>query len=128
MKIALIIERADIELGGAERSLFELSSALRSASVDVEILAAKSSCKAKHITTLCDELPGKRTALSEFENAVKRHLSKNSYDIVHSFLPFDFADVYQPRGGSYPEAVIRNTASYHQPALRLLKKATAFLQ
>ena len=56
MKIALIIERADIELGGAERSLFELSSALRSTGCQVEILCAKGNKKIKNVHPLCSEL------------------------------------------------------------------------
>ncbi len=127
MKVAIIIERANVELGGAERSVFDLSSALRSAGMEVEILAAKSNRPAKHVTTVCDHIPGKRTPLAEYEKSLKEYLSENTFDIIHSFLPFDFADIYQPRGGSYPEAIIRNSASYHKPAVRLLKNITSGL-
>ena len=40
-KIAIIIERATVELGGAERSVFELAEALRDVGLEVDILAAK---------------------------------------------------------------------------------------
>jgi UDP-glucose:(heptosyl)LPS alpha-1,3-glucosyltransferase len=127
MKVALIIERAKIDLGGAERSLFELSSALRSAGCQVEILAAKGGTKVKNIHLLCSDLPGKRTPFNEFEKALKKYLSENYFDIIHSFLPFDFADIYQPRGGSYPETTARNIASYSNRFIRQFKNATAFL-
>ncbi|MBN1796779.1 MAG: glycosyltransferase family 4 protein [Sedimentisphaerales bacterium] len=127
MKIALIIERAQIDLGGAERSLFELFAALRSAGCNVEILAAKGNTKAKHCHILCQDLPGKRTPLLVFEEKLKEFLAKNPFDIVHSFLPFEFADVYQPRGGSYPEAIAGNAASYQNSIIRLFKKSTASL-
>lgn len=127
MKVALIIERADIELGGAERSLFELSSALKSAGCEVEILAAKGNTKVKNARLLCPDLPGKRTSLSVFENKLKKHISENSFDIIHSFLPFDFCDVYQPRGGAYPEAAFRNAASYNNRFVQYCKSAAVFL-
>jgi UDP-glucose:(heptosyl)LPS alpha-1,3-glucosyltransferase len=41
-------------------------------------------------------------------------------------LPFDFADIYQPRGGSYPEAAMRNAASYETGMLRIFKLLTSF--
>jgi len=127
MKVALVIERADIELGGAERSLFELSTALKSAGCEVEILAAKGSTKAKNVRFLCSNLPGKRTPLPAFVKALRRYISENSFDIVHSFLPVDFCDVYQSRGGAYPEAAARNAASYPNRFVRYCKNATTFL-
>ena len=100
-KIAIIIERTDISLGGAERSIFELSTALTSLGHSVDILAAKGRTNTRHIHILCNDHAGKRTCFHTFANAVKNHLSKNKYDITHSVLPFDFADIYQPRGGSF---------------------------
>lgn len=127
MKVALVIERADIELGGAERSLFELSAALKSAGCRVEILAAKGNTNAKSVRLLCADRPGKRTPLPVFEKALKKYLLQNSFDIIHSFIPLDFCDIYQPRGGAYPEAAARNTASYSNPFIRYYKNATASL-
>jgi len=127
MKVALVIERADIDLGGAERSMFELSAALKSAGCEVEILAAKGSTKAKNVRLLCIDRPGKRIPLPVFEKALRQYISQNSFDIVHSFLPVDFCDVYQPRGGAYPEAAARNAASYSNLLVRHYKNVTAFL-
>lgn len=127
MKVALIIERADIELGGAERSLFELSAALHSAGCEIEILAAKGTAEAGNVRLLCRDLPGKRTSLSFFEKRLKEYISQNHFDIIHSFLPVYFCDVYQPRGGAYPEAAARNAASYQNSILRFYKNASAFM-
>jgi len=127
MRVALIIERADINLGGAERSLFELSAVLRSVGFEAEILAAKSNTKAKHCHILCQDLPGKRTPLPQYENRLKEFLSENHFDIIHSFLPLPFADVYQPRGGSYPEAIAGNAASYQNRFIKFLKNSSSFL-
>ena len=125
-KIALIIERADIALGGAERSVFELATVLPAHGFEVDILAARGQTNAKNIHILCRHGPGKRTCYFTFAKALKKHLSENQYDIIHSVLPFAFADVYQPRGGSYRESILRNAASFQNGFLESYKKMTAF--
>jgi len=125
-KIALIIERADIALGGAERSVFELATVLPAHGFEVDILAARGQTSAKNIHILCRHGPGKRTCYFTFAKALKKHLSENQYDIIHSVLPFAFADVYQPRGGSYRESILRNAASFQNGFLESYKKMTAF--
>jgi len=126
MKIAIIIERADVVLGGAERSVFELAAVLLTLGLDVHILAAKGQQSQKNIHLLCQNAPEKRVPYFTFAKALKKHLSQNSYDIIHSVLPFDFADVYQPRGGAYAQAGLRNAASYQNSFLVSYKKITAF--
>jgi UDP-glucose:(heptosyl)LPS alpha-1,3-glucosyltransferase len=126
MKIALIIERIDIALGGAERSVSELAVALSALGLEVDILAAKGQTNAENVHVLCGDTPGKRTHYFTFAKVLKKHLSENHYDIIHSVLPFDFADVYQPRGGSFAEAVLRNAASYQNKIIELYKRTTAF--
>ena len=125
-KIAIITERANIILGGAERSIFELSMALTGLGHNVEVLAASGQTRAKHIHILCNNESGKRVALKKFGSILKKHIAKNNYDIVHSALPYDFADVYQPRGGTYPETIIQNASSYQNKAVEIYKKVTAF--
>jgi UDP-glucose:(heptosyl)LPS alpha-1,3-glucosyltransferase len=126
-KIAIIIERANIVLGGAERSAFELSTALEAAGFEVDILAAKGETSIPNIRVLCHDSAGKRTDYCTFAKALGKHFSSNKCDIIHSFLPFDFADIYQPRGGSYTEAALRNAASYQNKFIESYKKITAFL-
>jgi glycosyltransferase involved in cell wall biosynthesis len=125
-RIALIIERADIALGGAERSVFELAAALSALGLKVDTLAAKGKTNAKNIHILCQNTPGNRTGYFTFAKVLKKHLSENHYDIIHSVLPFDFADVYQPRGGSFAEAILRNAASYQNKFVESCKRVTAF--
>ena len=126
IKVAIVVERANISLGGAERSVFEISGALSARGPAVEILAAKGRTQAKNIHILCNETSGKRTNYFTFAEALKKHLSQNRYDIVHSVLPFDFADVYQPRGGTYAEATFRNAVSYQNRAVEYYKQLTSF--
>jgi hypothetical protein len=54
-RIALITERANIALGGAERSAFELAAALSALGLQVDILAAKGKTNAKNIHILCPD-------------------------------------------------------------------------
>jgi UDP-glucose:(heptosyl)LPS alpha-1,3-glucosyltransferase len=125
-KIAILIERADITLGGAERSAFELAAELQSSGLDAHILAAKGRTNAKNIHILCQNTPGRRTCCFTFAKALKKHLAENRYDIIHSALPFDFVDLYQPRGGSFAESILRNAASYQNKLLESYKRITAF--
>jgi UDP-glucose:(heptosyl)LPS alpha-1,3-glucosyltransferase len=125
-KVAIIIERASITLGGAERSVFEQAAALSALGFEVDILAAKGQTNAKSIRILCQDSPGKRVCYFTFAKALKKYLSENHYHLIHSVLPFDFADVYQPRGGTYVEAILRNAASYQNRLLQSYKQVTAF--
>lgn len=126
MKAALVIERAYPHLGGAETSVLELAATLRSLGIETDIVAAKGDVRAKHTKILCDGSKGKRTGISRFESTLKNFFAKNQYDIIHSVIPLPFADIYQPRGGSFREAAIRNIASYPSRYVRFYKKLTSF--
>jgi len=125
-KIAIITERANIALGGAERSVFELAAALSGLGLDVDILAAAGRADSRNVHILCRDERGKRVRYSTFEQALKKHFLENKYDLIHSVLPFDFADVYQPRGGTYAESILRYAASHQNKLLELYKRLTAF--
>jgi UDP-glucose:(heptosyl)LPS alpha-1,3-glucosyltransferase len=125
-KVAIIVERANIALGGAERSVFELAAALSGLGLKVNILAARGQPNTKNVNVVCRDKPEGRVKFSIFAEALKEHLAKNKYDIVHSVLPFDFADVYQPRGGTYAESIQRHIASFQNPFVEAYKKITAW--
>jgi UDP-glucose:(heptosyl)LPS alpha-1,3-glucosyltransferase len=124
-KIAIIIERATVELGGAERSVFELAEALREIGPEVDILAAKGKTEAENVHILCRNGAGNRACYFTFAKALKKYLSENPYHLIHSVLPFDFVDVYHPRGGTYVESIYRNAASYQNRLLESYKRMTA---
>lgn len=128
IKVAIINERASVALGGAERSAAELTDALQQSGVDAHLIAATGQqvISANNIHILFPQMQTKRVSFLSFGNATIEHLQKNHFDIIHSFVPFDFADVYQPRGGSYPEAIIRNAASFQNKFVGCLKRFTAF--
>ena len=125
MKLAIITERANITLGGAEKSVFELAARMALLGIDVKILAASGTASSHRVRILTDSNRG-RVPLKIFAQAIKQHLDREHYDIIHSVLPLDFVDVYQPRGGSYLEAAIRNAASYNRNILRICKLLTSF--
>jgi UDP-glucose:(heptosyl)LPS alpha-1,3-glucosyltransferase len=125
-KIAIIVERAKIALGGAERSVFELAAALSGLGPKVTILAARAQANTKSVRVVCRDEPGRRVSYPIFVEALKEHLSQSDYDIVHSVLPFDFADVYQPRGGTYAESIQRHISSHQSTIVKTYKKITAF--
>ena len=125
-RIAIITERANIALGGAERSVLELAAALSGLGCEVDILAASGQTNTKNVHVLCGDDRGGRIGYARFAQALQHHLSQNRYDILHSVLPFEFADVYQPRGGSYAESIQRHAASHRSGFVRFYKRLTAF--
>ena len=127
MKVAVIIERYDVSLGGAEWLVSELVFAFSQLGLDVDILAAHGDNSAANIHILCGTDYRKRISLASFAKAIRHYLRKNNYDIVHSVIPLAFADVYQPPGGSFAEALIRNAASYRNKLMISYKKVTALL-
>jgi UDP-glucose:(heptosyl)LPS alpha-1,3-glucosyltransferase len=126
MKVAIIIERYDISLGGAEWLVYELASALCQLGIDVDILAAQGNNSAANVRILCTEGQSKRISLTSFAKLISNYINRTHYDIIHSVIPLSFADVYQPPGGSFAEAIIRNVASYRNRLVCFYKKATAF--
>lgn len=125
-KVAIIIERANVELGGAERSMSEVANALSSLGLQVDLLAATGKTTAANVHVLCSDAGEKRVGLPVFAEALRRHVSQTGYDILHSVLPFTGVDLYQPRGGTYAESALRNAASYSNPLVRRWKRMTAF--
>ena len=126
MKVAIIIERYDISLGGAEWLVFELASALSQLGVDVDILAAQGNSSIANVHFLCPTDHRKRISLASFTKLILSYIDRNHYDIIHSAIPLTFADVYQPPGGCFAEAIVRNAASYRNKLVSVYKKATAF--
>jgi len=126
MKVAIIIERYDISLGGAEWLVFELASALSQLGVEVDILAAQGDSNAANVHILYQAGHSKRISLASFAKLISNYIGRNHYDIIHSVIPLTFADVYQPPGGSFAETIIRNAASYRNKLVFSYKKATAF--
>ena len=81
IKTAIIIERADISLGGAERSVTELAQALSAAGVQAKILAATGQSESPNVEILCQNVPGKRITFADFQKAIHKHLQDNIWNV-----------------------------------------------
>ena len=75
IKAAIIIERADISLGGAERSVYELTAQLAAMGVKVTTLAAKGSIVNENFHILCNDVESKRVSIGRFGKSLKKHPS-----------------------------------------------------
>lgn len=126
--VAIILERANVTVRGAERSMFELARALRTHGVQVDLLAACGRTKLRHIHVLCPNGTAERPSLSGFRRALQRHLTTHRYDIVHSVLPFEFVDLYQPQDGTWPESLRRRMATFSCPVARIGQRCIARLR
>ncbi len=120
------MERADISLGGAEMCTFEIAEFLSKVGFEVDILAAKGQAGIQNLHILCQNSYGKRTNYFTFAKSLRKYISENHYDIVHSILPFGFVDVYQPHDGTYAESISRHIAAYQNSFMKSYKKLTAF--
>lgn len=127
MKVAVVVERFNVSLGGAEWLVSELVLALSQLGIAVDILAARGDDTVANVRILCRTGHHKRVSLASFAEALRQYLRENHYDIVHSAIPLSFADVYQPPGGSFAEALIRNADSYRNRFVVSYKKATGLL-
>ena len=79
MKVAVIIERYDISLGGAEWLVYELVPALSRLGLDVKVLAAKASADASNTQVLFENSHNKRISLSFFTKTIRQYLSRNHF-------------------------------------------------
>jgi len=132
MKIALVLERFNLTRGGAERSTYEMACSLTALGIDVTIVAGQIdrngidndqlSLVEVHKKHGIQSLQWKR-----FEKAVAAHVGQNNYDVVHSMVPLQMADVYQPRGGSMVKSSARHSQSFNSPVKVWLKQKTAWM-
>ncbi|HRU14679.1 MAG TPA: glycosyltransferase family 4 protein [Anaerohalosphaeraceae bacterium] len=126
-KIAILTERADIALGGAERSVRELTDELNRQGIQTLLLTVAGTSDSSRIHVLCPSRKAKRTPLPLIETALQEYLKTNPCDLLHSTLPVSAADIYQPRGGSWRQAAIQNAQSYPDPFRRFFKRRFHFL-
>jgi UDP-glucose:(heptosyl)LPS alpha-1,3-glucosyltransferase len=130
MKVALVLERFDVQRGGAERSTSEMAHCLSALGLDVTIVAGKIT-DGDHAPFAMAEVPftgiSQASQWRNWEKALEDYFSRNRYDVIHSMVPLDCADVYQPRGGSFLHSQRRHYASYGNGlAAKLKPLATCF--
>jgi UDP-glucose:(heptosyl)LPS alpha-1,3-glucosyltransferase len=128
MKVALITEDLNPRRGGAERSASELAQELTRQGIEVTVLARRVAVKSEdrvyHGHTFRISAWTRTGRWRKFEQRVAAHLAETKYDIVHSLVPIQSADVYQPRGGSILYSAKRNARTYTCPMKARLKLKT----
>ena len=127
MRVAIIQQHVDLERGGAETSTVEMARHLAQLDVDVTVI-----CRSQSLATFVDQgvtfvpivAQGLTRALQtyRFVQGAGRVCRRGGYDIVHAVTPCLFANVYQPRGGTYAETVERTLALVRDPTWRELKR------
>ncbi|MCP4378272.1 MAG: glycosyltransferase family 4 protein, partial [bacterium] len=102
MKVALIIERMDLQRGGRETSTAQTAAELARCGCDVTIICQSGSWQGQGVNVLPIGARGtsRTSRLRNFASDVTRAIEGKGFDIVHTTLPIPRANVYQPRGGT----------------------------
>lgn len=130
MKVALVLERFDLQRGGAERSTYERACALAALGMDVTIVAGKVISPDKTnlpfgFKEVAFDGLGRAGQWRNWEKALGDYFEKNHCDIIHSMVPLALAHVFQPRGGSLLHSRRQHVASYRNGLAAGLKNLTA---
>ncbi len=100
MNIALVIFRAEIERGGAERYVRDLSVALTEHGHRVSVLASTGqTAPGVEFVRIGAHGVSRTVRYRRFCRNLERHLDEHRYDIVHACLPVPRCDVYHTHSG-----------------------------
>lgn len=104
MKIALVIERMEIDRGGRELSTAQIACGLAGRGHDVTILCQLGSPVGESVKVQClgRRGLGRLGRLRRFVGDVQEAIRQGKFDIVHATLPIPGANIYQLRSGSVP--------------------------
>ncbi len=127
MKVAIVHEQVDVRRGGAETSVVEMAGAIAARGVSVTVLfrGPRSGGFIRDNVTYEPLAAGGGSRLLQtyrFVQAATRACRGGVFDLVHAVTPVLCADVYQPRGGLYPEAIERSLAPEPLPLWRALRR------
>jgi UDP-glucose:(heptosyl)LPS alpha-1,3-glucosyltransferase len=125
MRVAIVQEQVDVQRGGAETSTLEMARYLATLGPSVTVICAapRSDPFVDQNVTFLPVATGGLTRAQRtyrFVQGVHRLCWTERFDIVHAVTPCLCANIYQPRGGTYPETVARS-AAMSPPALRPLR-------
>ena len=126
MKVAIVQEQVDVRRGGAETSTLEMARQLASLGVDVTVVTGDWGLGIGDWgleIVECEVGNGSRVGRAvRFVAEADRYCREAGFDVVHAVTPCFSCDVYQPRGGTYVEAVERSVARAGGPMRRLIKR------
>ena len=126
MKVALVIEWLDAWRGGAETSTEQFVRHLLNHNVDLTVFTQSrlSPTPDLRVHTIRVRTPARSRQSALFARRAAAAIRSERFDIVHAISPCLAADVYQPRGGTVAETVLRNLA-IRPPGLRRVVKRAA---
>ncbi len=113
MKVAFIAEWLDASRGGAETSALQFLNELTRRDVALTVISRSSQCSIPDVRFVQVEARGLGRA-SRSDAFLRRAgaLAKScGADVIHSIVPCEGVDVYQPRGGLVAETITRTVAS-----------------
>lgn len=125
MKVAVVQEGLDAARGGAETSTLELAGELAKLGCDVTLIGsgpAGDVAGCRYAPMLVGDA-SRTERTRRFLELADRFVASQSFDVVHAITPIAAADVYQPRGGTYRETILRSTAVTRPAWLARLKRA-----
>lgn len=128
MRVAIVHETIDRLRGGAESSVLEMASALGALGMDVTLVyrtTGKTDIESTEAGVrsvgLAAPFQSRLQRARGFLTRADEHLAERRYDVVHAITPCVRADVYQPRGGTFPATVRGNLRIERDPLRRAIK-------
>lgn len=123
MKVALIVEWLDGWRGGAETSTQQFIHELADLGVRLEVITRSHIASRPGVAVQTIRAGGPSRALQSlrFSRLADQAASRCGADVIHAISPSLAANVYQPRGGTYAETILRNRALRRTRAGRMLK-------
>ncbi len=130
MNIGIIVEWLDTARGGAETSTRQFIDGLldqgRSlpGGIQLDILTRSQLPPQPGVTVHTIDTPatGRHGKTQQFLDAAEKWVADAKCDLTHTFVPVRGADIYQPRGGTVPETIIRTAATRPNPIARRFKR------
>jgi UDP-glucose:(heptosyl)LPS alpha-1,3-glucosyltransferase len=127
MKVAIIQQHVDVQRGGAETSTLEMARHLVRLGENVAVICQGDTERPfvdQNVTILPVVARGISRTLQayRFLQGARTLCRRERFDIVHAVTPCLSANVYQPRGGTYPETIARSLARVRSPLLYNLKR------
>ena len=124
MKVALVVEWLDAWRGGAETSTLQFLHHLMERGVEVHVFTRSrpSPTPGLFVQSINGASMSRTRQSVTFTHRVERQLQAGSFDVIHAISPCRVADIYQPRGGTVAETVVRNLALIASAPARHLKR------
>jgi UDP-glucose:(heptosyl)LPS alpha-1,3-glucosyltransferase len=144
MRVAIVQEHIDTARGGAETSTLEMAGLLAELGVQVTVLSASRGKRTRPRPAAGEDRDAPRAAGCEyaalrieeidvgdrltrlgrtraFIARAEKRCRTAGFDLVHAITPCLSAHVYQPRGGTYVETIVRSLAVWRTPFARALR-------